>query len=131
MKSPVAIALDRSMLAANMYRLLLEPMGVRVVNAFTVEEMATALRSMRDIDVLIMSSNALPGSLDRIVEVFADNDRVRGVAKLFLLRESEVEKGWGEALSAIPHSLIMAKPFQPDEFAVRIKRIVALEERGR
>jgi hypothetical protein len=126
MKSHTALVVDRSFLAANMYRLLMEPIDMIVYNSQSLEDVPGSVRLIKNIDLVVMSSNVFSDRLEQAVELISANERLMLVTKMFLLRESEIQKGWDQHLVAIPNSFIMGKPFHPDEFALRVKRLLAL-----
>jgi CheY-like chemotaxis protein len=128
MKSPRVIAVDRSVLAANMYQLLLRPFGVNVVNASSLADLREALRRFRGADLIVISSNVMADRLERAADIFKKNELISKAAKIFLLRENEANEGWDRRLSDIPRTELMTKPFHPDHFILRVKRILALEE---
>lgn len=128
MKSQRVIAVDKSVLAANMYQLLMRPLGVSVVNASSIAELREALRRFKGADLIVISSNVMADRLERAEEFFSKNELISKAAKVFLLREGEASEGWDKRLAGIPRMEVMTKPFHPEHFILWVKRILAIEE---
>lgn len=122
------IAVDKSMLAANMYQLLLGPIGITVINAQSLQNLKAVLGRVRSADLVLINSNVLSGIMDRAGEMVRDDERLAEVPKIFLCRDAELEKGWDAGLSVLPKTEVVARPFHPDEFATHVKKLLAVEE---
>lgn len=128
MPSRTVIAVDKSMLAANMYRLLFEPIGVSVINAQSLNDLKEALARSRSVDLVVINSNVLAGVLERAVEMMKGDERLAGVPKIFLCRDVELDRGWDGELSVLPKTEAVARPFHPDQFVTHVKKLLAIEE---
>ncbi len=128
MKARTIITVDRSLLAANMYRLILVPLGFSVFTARSLEEMTEGAKRMRGADLLVVSSNALSGRVARFARVLEGDARLMRAEKIFLVSERDRAKGMGAELTNIPGGEVMMKPFHPAEFTTAVIRLLGGEE---
>ena len=98
------------------------------MNAASLDELRGRLSRSRTVDMLIISSNVLSGSIERASELIRNSEVLAEVPKVILCKESEVSKGWDAELSIIPHTEVVERPFHPDEFVTHVKRLLAIEE---
>lgn len=126
MKLGRIIAIDKSILAANMYRLLFAPLYIRVDHVISIQDLKKKLIPEMGLDLMIINTNTLSGDLTRATDVMEDNAFLAKIPKIFLCRESEIEKGWKEDLAVFSNMEVVTKPFHPDEFTSRVKKILAI-----
>lgn len=128
MKHHTVIAADRSMLAANMYRLLFAPLGCTVVAAASMDELTTGLRRQGGAELVLMSSNIFAGRFERAMGMMEKDSSLAVLPKIFLCRAQEIEKGWGERLAVLPNAEIVERPFHPDVFTTHVRKLLEGEE---
>jgi len=124
MPSRRIIAADKSMLAANMYRLLFAPLECTVARALALDDLLVQIKNLRGADLIVINSNVLGGKAERLVAMMQVDERLAHTPKVVLVSEAEIEKGLGSALGAISQSECVVKPFHPDEFMTRSREIL-------
>ena len=108
------VIVDRSMLAVNMYRLLLKPWGSLFLVAKRYEEARPWFFRKDKIDLAIFNSNTFGKKFDEYFDHFSHDEPLAKVPKVFLCKEGE--KAWGDKLRKSPRAKVLVKPFHPDEF---------------
>jgi DNA-binding response OmpR family regulator len=126
MPSRRIITVDKSMLAANMYRLLFAPLECTVVRAHALDDLLVEIRSLRGAELIIVNSNVLGGKAERLIGMMQSDKRLARTPKVVLLSEEEIEKGLGAEFAAISQCECVAKPFHPDEFMTRVRDILRI-----
>jgi len=119
MSPALCIVADRSVLAANMYRLLLASRDIEIVHLTSLEELLPRVRRERRPYLLIVSSNIFADRFEKFVAACAEG-ALREVHKIVVIRESEVAKGYKRALLKLPHADVLVRPFHPDELLERL-----------
>ena len=113
------------MLAANMYRLLFAPLHCTVARAHALDELLTGFKELRGADLIVINSNVLGGKAERFIAMMQNDERLARTPKIVLVGEAEIEKGLGAELAAVSQCECFAKPFHPDEFMTRIRKILS------
>ena len=126
MPSRRIIAVDKSMLAANMYRLFFASLECTVARAHVLDDLLAEIRGLRGADLIIVNSNVLGGKAERFIGMMQADERIARTPKIVLLSEAEIDKGLGAELAAISQCECVTKPFHPDEFMTRIRKIMGV-----
>lgn len=116
------VIVDRSILAVNMYRLLLRPMGASFLVAKRYEEARPWFFRKDRIDLAIFNSNTFGKKFDEYFKRFESDGPVAGIPKIFLCRDSE--KTWSKQLGRLTNAKVMEKPFHPDDFLKVVKGVI-------
>ena len=120
-----AVIVDRSILAINMYRLLLSPM-ITTFLVFKRYEQARPFFFRRDKpNLAIVNSNTFGKKFDKYYDHFSKDEPLKDIPKIFLCREMEEE--WRARLEKLSGSTVVTRPFHPDVFLDLIRCIT--EER--
>jgi hypothetical protein len=119
------VIIDRSILAVNMYRLLLRPLGAFFLMAKRYEEARPWFFRKDKIDLAVFNSNTFGKKFDEYVARFESDEPLAGVPKIFLCRDTE--KGWQKRLSRLSNSRVMERPFHPDDFLKAVKGVIKKE----
>ena len=126
MPSRRIIAVDKSMLAANMYRLFFASLECTVARAHVLDDLLAEIRGLRGADLIIVNSNVLGGKAERFIGMMQADERIARTPKIVLLSEAEIDKGLGAELAAISQCECVTNPFHPDEFMTRIRKIMGV-----
>ena len=117
-----AVIVDRSLLAVNMYRLLLSPVVTTFLVAKRYEEARPWFFRREKIDIAILNSNTFGKKFDEYYDHFSKDEPLQKMPKVFLCREKE--GNWQANLKKLPNSTVVARPFHPDAFLELITRII-------
>lgn len=128
MRSSRIIIVDRSALAVNMFRLLLAPLGVKIVAAKRCDE-ARALLQRETCTLMILNSNTFGKRFNEYLTWWCDDPAIAPLPKIFLCREGKGEASWREVLAGVPQAKVMTRPFDPQEFANLLQPILAKERK--
>jgi hypothetical protein len=118
-----AIVVDRSLLAVNMYRLLLSPVVTTFLVAKRYEEARPWFFRRDKIDLAIFNSNTFGKKFDEYLDRFSKDEPLARIPKIFLCREKEDE--WVKKLKALPRTQVVMRPFYPDDFLALVKRMTS------
>lgn len=113
------VIVDRSILAVNMYRLLLRPMGTLFLVAKRYEEARPWFFRRDRIDLAIFNSNTFGKKFEEYLDHFNKDEPLARIPKIFLCREGEEKLK--KKLKKLPMTKVVDKPFHPDEFLKLIK----------
>lgn len=116
-----AVIVDRSLLAVNMYRLLLSPVVTTFLIAKRYEEARPWFFRRDRIDLAIFNSNTFGKKFDDYFGRFAKDEPLSKVQKIFLCREKEDE--WVKKLKSLPRSQVVFRPFSPDDLLSLVKKV--------
>jgi len=103
-------------LAANLYNLLLSSAGAVLIVKRRFEEARPHFFRREVVNLAIFNSNIFGKKVEEITERIAKDGALRDVAKLFICKAGDAEKGWPERLGALSNSKVISRPFHPDEF---------------
>ncbi len=118
------IIADRSELAANMYRLLLEPLEAELVIRKRFEEARPHFFRREKCDMAIINSNIFGKKFDDIVQGMLEAIPVGAVPKIFICKENEISGSHGKMLASVKKSWFLHKPFHPDELFELVGRLL-------
>ena len=110
----VCIVADRSVLAANMFRLLLAPRDIETVHCTSLEDLLPRVRRERRPNLLIISSNIFADRFEKFIASCAEG-ALHEAHKIVVIREREAAKGWKRTLLTLSHTDVLVRPFHPDE----------------
>lgn len=116
------VIVDRSVLAVNMYRLLLRPLGASFLIAKRYEEARPWFFRKDKIDLAIFNSNTFGKKFDEYLKRFESDEPLAGIPKIFLCRD--IEKTWAKRLGRLSNARVVEKPFHPDDFLKTVKGVV-------
>lgn len=121
---PRIVIADRSELAANLYGLLLAPLGADLIVRRRFEEVRPFFFRRDGVKIGIFNSNIFGKKFDEIVQHIMENEPIRNAKKIFLCRESPADGACCDKLGHVPHANIVRKPFHPDEFLELVKKLL-------
>ena len=121
---PRIVIADRSELAANLYRLLLEPLAVHVIVRRRFEEARPHFFRREKVALAIVNSNVFGKKFPEIVAHLAGDEPLVRLPKLFLCRENPAETAWRGELARLPGARVLVRPFHPDEFAEAVRAMI-------
>lgn len=119
---------DRSDLAANLYRLLLNPLGVELVVRKRFEEVRPHFFRRARVDLGIFNTNIFGKKFDEIYRRMESAPQILAVPKIFISRDTPHDHMEDERLEALDNSIIILRPFHPRDF---IGLVQAVLKRGR
>jgi len=116
--------LDRSVLAGNLYRLLLAPLGYTLVVRRRFEDFRALFTRREKVDLAILNSNAFGKKSDEIIGAVESDAAMGRCRKLFLLKEGESEGPLKGRVQKLKGARVIDRPFHPDEFMQEVAGIV-------
>lgn len=128
MDARTVITVDRSLLAANMYRLIFAPLGFGVSTLQSLDELVRTARRLKEVSLIVISTNAVGDRLDLLMRTIEEDPRLTRAPKLFLVGERARSRGLDAGYAAIPGGETIARPFHPDEFVAQVKRVLDMEK---
>ena len=115
---------DRSELAANLYRLLLSPLGVNLIVRKKFEDAAPNFSGRERIDLGIINSNVFGKRFEEIFQGIEEVLPLARVKKIFICKDGDSEKEIRKRLKELKNSTVVTRPFHPDEFLKLVKRTI-------
>jgi len=112
---PLVLVADRSRLASNLYKLIFAPLGINLLLRRSCEQALDYLKKGGAADLLIVSSNSVGPEGSSLIERLSSVSSDRGIAKIFICRESSSDDGLRLMFASIPGSILLKRPFHPDE----------------
>lgn len=126
MKNPKRIAvIDRSVLARNLYHLLLKPQGFSLFSFATLHEFRRHFNGSFRLNALLINSNALGKNPEGHLEWLALDPRARSLPVVFVCEKKE-----NKILSRLKkaaNGAFLYRPFEPAHLGEKIR--AALKER--
>lgn len=116
-----AVIVDRSLLAVNMYKLLLRPVVTTFLVAKRYEEARPWFFRRDKIDVAVFNSNTFGKKFEEYFGHFVKDEPLSKIPKIFLCREKE--DVWSKKLKGLPKSFVVMRPFHPDDFLALLTRV--------
>ena len=121
---PRIVIADRSELAANIYRLLLEQLAANVVVRRRFEEARPHFFRREHVRLAIFNSNIFGKKFAEILKRIIEDEPLRKVSKIFLCRDNPAEAPWLDRLGALPNAQAIVRPFHPDEFSALVEKLL-------
>jgi hypothetical protein len=122
--NPRIVIADRSELAANIYELLLSPLGVSLVVRRRFEEARPHFFRREAVKLALFNSNVFGKKYPEIIKHLVEDEPLRSVQKIFICREIPAEVPWRERLLKLPNAQVIMRPFHPDEFVALVKKAI-------
>lgn len=116
MERPLILVIDRSVLAANMFRLLLGNAGYSVIAVKGIKDALTHFSNRQSIALIIVNSNIFGKEFSSHLDYFCEDQVISTTPKMFLVADSAQEHEWEEILEKAPKSQVIKKPFDPTRF---------------
>ena len=116
----VAIA-DRSVLAHNVYQMLLKPLGLSLFPFKTLKDLKENFNRKWNLNLLLINSNTFGHYFEKHMEWFLNENNIQKTPKFFLCESGE--KKILSGLKKLPNSFILAKPFYPSEFEKKVAHL--------
>jgi hypothetical protein len=123
------IIVDRSELAANMWKLLLSPFYASLIIRKRFEEARPHFFRREGVDLAIFSSNIFGKKFDEIFARLSADQPVAKAHKVFVCKEAEGPSDAGAKLAKLANSTVVRRPFHPDEFFHVVDGILSGMER--
>ena len=117
-----AVVIDRSLLAVNMYRLLLKPLVTTFLVAKRYEEARPWFFRREKIAMAIVNSNTFGKKFEEYYRRFLQDEPLKEIPKIFLCRDKEND--WQKKLMGLPNATIVMRPFHPDELLEIARRVM-------
>ena len=121
MKNSLIVIADRSTLAHNLYKVLLKPLGLRVLFYQTVKDLKENLNPKLNCRALLINSNIFGNHFDYHWEWMQKEPRLKNMTKIFLCGPGE--KKIQIHLKTLSHNHLVTKPFSPDSLEEILKRV--------
>lgn len=118
------IVVDRSELAANMYRLLLAGFDANLVVRKRFEEARPHFFRRDKIDLGIFNSNVFGKKIEEIIGHILNDEPISKVNKIFICKDSESDEDVAGRLSSVPNSCVIRRPFHPSELSDAVLKIL-------
>ena len=110
------IIADRSELAGNMYKLLLDSLGANLIIRKRFEEARPHFFRREKTDLGIFNSNIFGKKFEEIYRRMGEAEPIANTPKIFLCKDNIAEAKMRDRLSRVDNSSIMVRPFHPDDF---------------
>lgn len=118
------IIADKSVLAANLYKLLLSQTGVLLKIYKRFAEAVDEAESNGS-DIIIFSSNTFGSKFDDLLKIVDDDSKkITGAKKIFICKDSDQDSERNIALSNVKNSLTLVRPFHPDELTGVVQKAI-------
>ena len=118
------IIADRSELAGNMYKLLLDSIGANLIVRKRFEEARPHFFRREKTDLGIFNSNIFGKKFDEIYRRMGEAEPIVNAPKIFLCRDNIAEARMRDRISRIANSSIIIRPFHPDDFFDLVGRLL-------
>lgn len=119
---------DRSLLAHNVYQILLQPLGYSLFPFKNLKEFKEKVNWRWRLGLFLISSNAFGGSFKSYCEWFQKEKNCQPIPKVFLC-EAE-EKNVSAQLKKMSKSRILFKPFYPEELTQMVRGVFKENRHG-
>lgn len=129
-RAPSLLIVNRSILAANIIRLLLVPWQGRVRVAKSLEEAGVLLHGTAVPDALIVDTNCFRTKFLRALDLLCDDPAVRRIPKLFMCRALPSEAKWEKTLKGLPGAHVLIRPFLPEDFREAVSQLFSRRRRS-
>jgi len=123
------VIVDRSLLAANLYKLLLAPLGAVIAVRRRFEEARPDIARRGAVQLLIINCNAVGKKYSEVAAELEREASLADVPKVFFCEEGEAESIMRKRLAQIPKAEVISRPFHPDEFAALVNKLLRRETR--
>ena len=121
---PRILIAARSVLAMNVYRLLLSPWEPDIIMASRFAEARPWFYRAGRLDLAVFHSDIFVPSLERFENGLKGEGLFAATKKIFVCGSSPRERRWQKALSKVPASYVIERPFSTDEFKGFIKKVL-------
>lgn len=119
MKSPKRIAIvDRSLLAQNLYGILLKPLGFSLFPFKSLHELKENFNGSFRLNALLINSNVFGKNFDLQLDWLQNDPRTKPLVKFFVCKKEE--KKLGTRLKKISRNWIY-RPFDPAQLGLEIQ----------
>lgn len=115
---------DRSDLAANLYKLLLNPLGVDLIVRKRFEEARPHFFRRARVDLGIFNTNIFGKKFDEIYRRMEGAPAILAVPKIFISRDTPRDHTEDERLEALNNSIIILRPFHPRDFLGLVRAVL-------
>lgn len=112
---------DRSVLAHNVYQLLLKPLGYSLFSFNNFKSLRNSLTSKSGLKVLLINSNVFGKNFESCFDWLKKEGAVKDLEKIFLC-EADEKKMAGE-LKNLPRSRVVLKPFHPRQLEETLEKL--------
>lgn len=118
------VIVDRSDLAANLYNLLLEPLGVELIVRKRFEEARPHFFRRARVDLGIFNTNIFGKKFDEIYRSMDGAPHILAAPKIFISRDTPRDHIEDERLAALHNSIIILRPFHPPDFLGLVRAVL-------
>ncbi|OGQ43146.1 MAG: hypothetical protein A3I70_00575 [Deltaproteobacteria bacterium RIFCSPLOWO2_02_FULL_44_34] len=113
---------DKSVLAHNVYKMLLKPLGFSLFFYKTLHDLKQNFDSKLSCDCFLINSNALGTQWDRTMTWLKEETKLKAAPKVFLCDEEE--KAIQSLFKKLPNSHVVFRPFYPPALETTLKGIL-------
>jgi len=112
---------DRSVLAHNVYRLLLRPLGYSLFPFNSIQSLKNTLTSKSGLHALLVNSNVFGKNFEGGFDWLKKEGTVKNLEKIFLCQAGENKMAG--ALKNLPKSRVVLKPFHPSQLKEVLEKL--------
>jgi hypothetical protein len=120
--APRIVIADRSLLAANLYRILLAPFEATLLIRRRADEAIAALLHRETTHLAIFNASVCGDKIEAIIAQLAQEAPLAKVRKIFLVGQREMAAE--ERFASIPNTSLLHRPFHPEAFTALVRELL-------
>lgn len=124
-RTPVVLIADRSYLAANIYRLLLAPLGVTILIRPRCSDALAHVKAGAGVDLLVVNTNSMGNAAGDLIEALSSDRRAAKIRKMIISGDSKAEERICARLRKAPRTTFVERPFLPGDLLKAVERRLA------
>ena len=114
----------RSMLARNVYSLLLKHRSPEIIATEKFEQARPWFYRLSRLDLAIFHSDVFAPRFDHYFQRLMKDEPFAEIPKIFVCKSSPREKDWQKKLKKLPNSIVIERPFSVDDFESKITGVL-------
>ena len=113
---PKVMIASKSILASNIYKLLLAKRRPNIVTAQKFEDVRSLFFRPGIVDLAIFHSDVFTPKFDSFLRYLKEDKPFSKTPKIFVCKSDAKEKEWQNNLKKLPKSFVIERPFDPVDF---------------